>query len=74
MSHDDEEALPEYSLSELEAFRAMSLFLQQYAERAGDDLLTLIGDTQLLSDNRPNDPAAWEDWLECVRAVKAPSK
>lgn len=52
-----------------QAFRAMVAFLDQYAERAGDDLLTLLGDVSLCDDGRPFDPAAWEDWLRCVRAV-----
>ena len=61
----------EYALDEHEAFRAMGLFVRQFGDRAGDDLLTLLGDIQLLGDGMPNDPAAWTDWLDCVRSVKA---
>jgi hypothetical protein len=58
-------------LSDREAFDAMSLFLNQYAERAGDDLLTLLGDISMMkSDDMPTDPAAWTDWLACVAEVK----
>jgi hypothetical protein len=59
-----------YQLSEQEAFRAMSLFLDQFAERAGDDLLTLLGDITLRPDGGTFDPAAWDDWMACVRTVK----
>jgi hypothetical protein len=61
----------EYVLSESEAFRAMSRFLWQFANRAGDDLLTLLGDIHMEADGEPTDPAAWDDWLECVRFTKS---
>lgn len=60
-----------HELTEREAFAAMSLFLNRYAERAGDDLLTLLGDIALRPDGGPFDPAAWEDWLSCVRSVRS---
>lgn len=59
-----------YTLTEREAFEAMSRFLWQYANRAGDDLITLLGDIHIEEDGIPTDPAAWDDWLSCVRAVK----
>lgn len=59
-----------YQLDEHEAFRAMSAFLHQFAERAGDDLLTLLSDISIDSDGGTFDPAAWHDWLACVQAVK----
>lgn len=64
-------------LSHGEAFAAMSLFIYQFASRAGDDLLTLIGDiSPWVGDGaqaRPitGDPAAWDDWLDCVAEVRA---
>ncbi len=58
-------------LTERQAFQAMSEFLWQYARRAGDDLITLLGDIELEADGHPTDPAAWDDWLECVRHVKS---
>ena len=58
-------------LNEREAFQAMTLFLNRSAERAGDDLLTLLADITLRPDGGPFDPAAWEDWLACVRDVKS---
>lgn len=65
----DDAPVPE-GLTEQQAFLAMSEFLWQYARRAGDDLITLLGDIGLEADGRPTDPAAWEDWLECVEHVK----
>lgn len=59
-----------YSLSEQEAFLAMTLFIEQFASTAGDDLATLAADIFLESDGSPVDPAAWDDWLECVKAAK----
>jgi hypothetical protein len=59
------------ALDEREAFLAMSEFLWRYAQRAGDDLITLVGDTEIEADGGPTDPAAWDDWLACVRNVKA---
>jgi len=67
---DDEAPLNE-GLTERQAFLAMSEFLWQYARRAGDDLITLLGDIESESDGGPTDPAAWDDWLDCVRHVKA---
>jgi hypothetical protein len=58
------------SLTDSEAFDAMSLFLNRYAERAGDDLITLLGDLQLMEDGEPTDPAAWSDWMSCVSDVR----
>jgi hypothetical protein len=57
-------------LSEQQAFLAMTEFLWHYARRAGDDLITLLGDIELEADGGPTDPAAWEDWLECVKHVR----
>ncbi len=61
---------PAFRLDEHQAFRAMSLFLDQFAERAGDDLLTLLGDITIESDGGTTDPAAWDDWMRCVEQAK----
>jgi hypothetical protein len=58
-------------ISERAAFDAMRLFIEQFAVRAGDDLLTLLGDISPRPDGGPFDPAAWDDWLRCVEAVKS---
>jgi len=60
-----------YQLDEYEAFSAMSAFLRQFAERAGDDLLTLLSDITPTPDGSTFDPAAWDDWIACVQAVAA---
>lgn len=62
---------PSRDLTEREAFAAMSLFLNRFVERAGDDFLTLLGDLALMPDGEPFDPAAWEDWLNCIRSVRS---
>ena len=58
-------------LTAREAFLAMTDFIWEFAQRAGDDLLTLIGDTDLEADGGPTDPAAWQDWLVSVAKIKA---
>jgi hypothetical protein len=58
-----------YQMDEHEAFRAMGLFLRQFAGRAGDDLGTLLSDITIESDGTTFDPAAWDDWIACVRAA-----
>ncbi|WP_188241718.1 hypothetical protein [Microbacterium thalassium] len=58
-------------ISTRQAFLAMTDFVWQFAQRAGDDLLTLIGDTGIESDGGPTDPAAWDDWLDSVAKIKA---
>ena len=57
-------------LDEREAFRAMTLFLTQFAERAGNDLLTLLSDISIRPDGGTFDPAAWDDWIRCVATIK----
>ncbi|GAB2700162.1 hypothetical protein [Thalassiella azotivora] len=67
----DLEASTPALLTPEQAFDAMSLFIYQFAGRAGDDLLTLMGDISIDDRGRTFDPAAWDDWLECVRQVLA---
>jgi hypothetical protein len=58
-------------LTDEQAFQVMRDFLWQFARRAGDDLITLLGDIEPLEDGQPTDPAAWEDWLESVRRIRS---
>ena len=71
-----DDSFPESELlTPRQAFLAMTDFIWQFAQRAGDDLLTLIGDTGLEADGEPTDPAAWSDWLASVSKIlegKAP--
>jgi hypothetical protein len=53
----------------------MTMYLEQYYARAGNDMETLIADMSLAPDGGTSDPAAWEDWMECVaRAVQGVSE
>lgn len=54
-----------------EAFLAMTEFIWRYGQSAGDDLITLVADTDLERDGMPTDPAAWGDWLDCVGWILA---
>lgn len=58
-------------LSTEQAFHAMSQFLERYCERVGPnaELALVLSDIQEMPDGQPADPAAWEDWLDAVRAV-----
>jgi hypothetical protein len=59
-----------HQLSDEQGFMAMVCFVRQYAARgAEDDLITLLGDIEPMSDGGTFDPAAWDDWMECVRSV-----
>ncbi len=66
-----DEKAPLYELNEHDAFQAVTLFFDQFAERAGDDLFTLLGDIAGRPDGGTFDPAAWGDWIACVRQVKS---
>jgi len=54
-----------------DAFLAMTDYIWRFAETAGDDLITLIGDTDIGVDGQPADPAAWDDWLASVHRILA---
>lgn len=71
MPHQSEIDAVAESLTEREAYLVMSEFLWQYARHAGDDLITLLSAIEIMSDGTTHDQAAWSDWLECVRHVKA---
>lgn len=75
MQPHDEDGRNLYSLNEHEAFAVMSLFVNKFAARPGNDLIILLTDidTTVYKDGGPSDPAAWSDWLECVESVKSAS-
>ena len=56
-------------LTPREAFLVMTDYIWRYAQSAGDDLITLLGDTTLEADGEPTDPAAWADWMKSVERV-----
>jgi hypothetical protein len=58
-------------LTEKQAFEAMVKFLEGFFIRTGsDDVGALLGDLQFLADSHTADPAAWNDWLDCIEKVK----
>ena len=71
MPHHNENRPDFGALTELQAFQVMTDFLWQFARRAGDDLITLLGDIEPLVDGHPTDPAGWDDWLACVSRIRA---
>ena len=65
-------------LDEHQAFEAMRVFLERYWERGGktsDELAMLLSDidTEVFVGSAPADPAQWQDWLDAIRAVTAPT-
>jgi hypothetical protein len=70
MSSLDSQDSGEEMLTSRQAFLAMTDFIWSFAQRAGDDLLTLIGDTGIEPDGGPTDPAAWDDWLASVAKIR----
>lgn len=61
----------EDKLSYKEAFISMTCFLEKYYNRTNsDDVGSLLGDLIFLQDEITADPAAWQDWLKCVKKVK----
>jgi hypothetical protein len=58
------------SLTQMQAFEAMVLFLDDYYERTkADEIGALLGSLQIVGDGMPADPAAWEDWMKCIQKV-----
>ena len=59
-------------LTKKEAYLAMFSFLEkQYALTKSDDLGALLGGMAFLQDGGTVDPAAWDDWENAIREVKA---
>ncbi|MCB8836874.1 hypothetical protein [Aurantimonas sp. VKM B-3413] len=57
-------------LTNEQAYRAMFEFLKRHWERTGsDDVGALLSDLQLFDDGIPGDPAALDDWRDCVASV-----
>ena len=58
-------------LSVTEAYQAMYIFLQNLYERTNsDDLGGFLGEMSLLQDEKPADPAVWEDWIKAIKQLK----
>lgn len=57
-------------ISNVDAFKAMILFLEDYYQKTNsDDVAVLLGGMQLLEDGITTDPAMWEEWLDCINKV-----
>lgn len=56
-------------LSIREAFQVMQKFLERNESRQNGDLAPILSDIETLADGEMLDPAAWEEWLECVAEV-----
>jgi hypothetical protein len=65
----DRPASEQVSLTAHQAFLVMADFIWSHAQSAGDDLITLLGDTTIEADGQPADPAAWTDWLRSVDRI-----
>ncbi len=60
------------NLTVLQAYLAMVKFLEEFYQRTGsDDVAVLLGGMQLLKDGKTADPAAWNDWMKCVKSIRA---
>jgi hypothetical protein len=58
------------TLTQVEALKAMSLFLEKYWDRGhSDEIAMLLGSLSLQPDGMCADAALWDDWIECVRVV-----
>jgi hypothetical protein len=60
-------------MTDQQAFEAMRLFLEHFYSQAGNDMETLLTDISVRADGGTLDPAAWHDWLRCVRAATGES-
>jgi hypothetical protein len=59
-------------MTEQQAFKAMILFLERHFNRTqSDDMAALLGELQLLDDGLTADPAAWQEWMECVETIES---
>jgi hypothetical protein len=57
-------------LTDKQAYAVMVLFLEGYYERTkAEDIGMLLSDLPFLDDGDTADPAAWEDWSQCVQTV-----
>jgi hypothetical protein len=67
------EPKPSDTITVIEAFDAMRIFLAAVWQRQGkasEDLALIMGAARL-ADGSPVDPAIWHDWLMAVHACRA---
>jgi len=58
------------NLTKIQAFNAMRKFLEMYYKRTlSDDVGSLLGDLQMITEGETADPAAWHDWNHALGEV-----
>ena len=63
------------TLTAEQAYEAMFCYLSEYWKRFEHAALgDVLGDMQPAKRGTSSDPAAWEDWLKCVRRVAGEHK
>lgn len=66
-----EKYMEKRDLTKLQAYHALIRFLEIYYEQIdSDDLGSLLGEMDFLSDGSTADPAAWEEWTDSINIVK----
>jgi hypothetical protein len=59
-------------VSYIEAFKAMQCFLEKhYMQTRSEDIGSLLSDMQFITATEIADPAAWNDWMTCIKSVKS---
>ena len=56
------------------AYKAMFRFLEKYYALTNvDEIGVLLGSmsTEIFQDEKPADPAMWDDWIDAIREVMA---
>ena len=60
-------------INKLQAYKAMFLFLEKYNKYINaDEINILLGSMDLSifgNDDRPADPAMWNEWMQCLQEV-----
>jgi hypothetical protein len=75
LTEESVEPRPSDTITVIQAFDAMRLFLSTVWQRQGgapEGLAFIIG-AAAWADGTPTDPELWADWLRAVRACKSPA-
>jgi len=59
-------------LSEIEAFKAMTIFLEEFFRETGGDFAMLLNDIEIEEDGITHDPGVWDEWMDAVTKVIGP--
>jgi hypothetical protein len=58
------------TLTEKQAFQTMVLFLEEFYQRTNsDEIGGLLSDLLMSEEGITADPAAWEDWQNCIQQI-----